>query len=225
MAVKECYRNELDIKYTERKREKESYFEWTQGPYFSFAEGHIFYDTSTGYGTWERALNAIKKCCQIDAATPTICDIKRVSPDFIADEFMRGYSVRNLCEVLQRDISVIAGKTVDDLNKLLRLENLFEQVRNSHRDKTPSPKIAALHKAYDKSRMNADLIKLNRAVLEKFYKENCPQSQDKCIVEGTVEFTIYKADEKHVKLKIVNNYKSTQTEFVDFLKYGSLKND
>ena len=49
MAVKECYRNELDIKYSERKKDKQSYSEWTQGPYFSFAEGHLFYDTPQAY--------------------------------------------------------------------------------------------------------------------------------------------------------------------------------
>ena len=49
MAVKECYRNELDIKFTERKKNKQSFWEWTQGPYFSFAEGHLFYDTPKAY--------------------------------------------------------------------------------------------------------------------------------------------------------------------------------
>lgn len=74
MAVKECFRNELDIKYTERKKNKQSFFEWTQGPYYSFAEGHLFYDTPKGYGKWEKALKAIKMCCKIDAATPTVLD-------------------------------------------------------------------------------------------------------------------------------------------------------
>ena len=39
----------LDIKLTERKKNKQSYLEWTQGPYFSFAEGHLFYDTPKAY--------------------------------------------------------------------------------------------------------------------------------------------------------------------------------
>jgi hypothetical protein len=72
MAVKECYRNELDIKYTDRKKNKQSFFEWTQGPYFSFGEGHLFYDTPKGYEKWEKALKAIKTCCKIDSATPTV---------------------------------------------------------------------------------------------------------------------------------------------------------
>jgi hypothetical protein len=72
MAVKECYRTELDIKYTERKKNKQSFGEWTQGPYFSFAEGHLFYDTPKGYEKWEKALTAVKTCCQISFATPTV---------------------------------------------------------------------------------------------------------------------------------------------------------
>jgi len=74
MAVKECYRNQLDIKLSERKKNKQSYLEWTQGPYYSFAEGHLFYDTPKAYGKWGEALTAIKEACKITSATPTILD-------------------------------------------------------------------------------------------------------------------------------------------------------
>ena len=74
MAVKECYRNELDIKYTGRKKHKQSFFEWTQGPYFSFAEGHMFYDTTKAYKKWGEAIKAIKIACKIVSATPTMLD-------------------------------------------------------------------------------------------------------------------------------------------------------
>ncbi|HZV47963.1 MAG TPA: hypothetical protein VFG06_11550 [Thermodesulfovibrionales bacterium] len=74
MAVKQSYRNELDIKYTERKKNKQSFWEWTQGPYFSFAEGHLFYDTPKAYKKWAEAIKAIKTACQIISATPTILD-------------------------------------------------------------------------------------------------------------------------------------------------------
>ena len=74
MAVKECYRNQLDIKLTERKKNKQSYLEWTQGPYFSFSEGHLFYDTPKAYRKWEQALKVIKKACKITSATPTVLD-------------------------------------------------------------------------------------------------------------------------------------------------------
>jgi hypothetical protein len=74
MAVKECYRNELDIKYTERKKNKQSFWEWTQGPYFSFSEGHLFYNTPKAYKKWAEAIKDIKIACQITSATPTILD-------------------------------------------------------------------------------------------------------------------------------------------------------
>jgi hypothetical protein len=77
MAVKECYRNQLDIKFTERKKNKNSYLEWTQGPYYSFAEGHLFYDTPKAYGKWGQALKAVRIACQITSAKPTTLDKNR----------------------------------------------------------------------------------------------------------------------------------------------------
>lgn len=74
MAVKDCYRNELDIKYTERKKNKQSFWEWTQGPYYSFSEGHLFYNTPKAYRKWEEAIKDIKIACQITSARPTILD-------------------------------------------------------------------------------------------------------------------------------------------------------
>jgi hypothetical protein len=120
MAVKECYRNQLDIKLTERKKNKQSYLEWTQGPYFSFAEGHLFYDTPKAYKKWEQALKVINKACKITSATPTILD------------------------------------------------------------------------------------------------------RNKNLVEGTVNLTMYKPDEKAKSLIAVRDYKVSQKEFVNFLKTGQL---
>jgi len=122
MAVKECYRNELDIKLTERKKDKQSYLEWTQGPYFSFAEGQLFYDTPQAYKKrkWGQALKVIKKACKITSATPTILD------------------------------------------------------------------------------------------------------RNKNLVEGTVNFTMYKPDKQNMSLITVRDYKVSQREFVDFLKTGQL---
>ena len=74
MAVKECYRNELDIKLTERKKGKQSFMEWTQGPYFAFAEGDLFYDTPKAYKKWAQAIRTIKIACKIISATPTNID-------------------------------------------------------------------------------------------------------------------------------------------------------
>jgi hypothetical protein len=124
MAVKKCYRNELDIKYSERKKDKQSFFEWTQGPYFCFAEGHLFYDTPKPYKKgkkWGQAIKAIKIACKITSATPTILD------------------------------------------------------------------------------------------------------KNKNLVEGTVNFTIYKPNKEFSSLIAVQDYKLSQIKFVNFLKTGNLK--
>jgi hypothetical protein len=70
MAIKECFKMELDIKFTERKKNKITYFEWTQGPYYCFSEGQIFYDAMEGYYCWKDALKEVNLACQIIAAKP-----------------------------------------------------------------------------------------------------------------------------------------------------------
>ncbi|MDD2851600.1 MAG: hypothetical protein PHY09_06815 [Desulfuromonadaceae bacterium] len=70
MALKESFKMELDIKYTERKKNKISYYEWTQGPYFCFSEGQLFFDTKEAYVYWQSALSNVNLACQIIAAKP-----------------------------------------------------------------------------------------------------------------------------------------------------------
>jgi hypothetical protein len=222
MAVKECYRNELDIKYTERKKNKQSFFEWNQGPYFSFDEGHTFYDTPNGYEKWEMALKVINIACKIDAATPTIYDKNKITPEFSTDEFRDAFSIIKLCNLLLMDGIAINQTNIDALNNILELEDLFERISNQHTSIKPSQQIIKLKQTFGKSKRRPDLIKLNRAVLETFYEQDCPKSQDKSIVEGIVNFTIYKPDEEHKFLTAVNNYELSQTEFVKFLKTGLL---
>lgn len=72
MALKESFKMELDIKLTERKKNKVSYFEWTQGPYYCFSEGQLIYDARDAYTCWQDALNKVNLACQIVAAKPNI---------------------------------------------------------------------------------------------------------------------------------------------------------
>lgn len=72
MALKECYRMELDIKLTERKKNKISYNEWTQGPYYCFSEGQLIYDSKEAYTNWQHALKRVNIACQIVAAKPNM---------------------------------------------------------------------------------------------------------------------------------------------------------
>ena len=72
MAVRECFKEELDIKLTDRKKEKKTYREWTQGPYYCFSEGQVFYDSKEAYSNWHNALAKINTACQILEARPNM---------------------------------------------------------------------------------------------------------------------------------------------------------
>lgn len=77
MAIGEYYRNELDIRLSERKKNKVSYYTWTQGPYFSFSAGHLFYNSRSAYeAVWHEAIKEIEVACQIISATPCKLDDK-----------------------------------------------------------------------------------------------------------------------------------------------------
>jgi hypothetical protein len=96
-AVRECLKNELDIKYTERiepviidgkiqhkiiiqngketkKPLTKKVMRWTQGSSFSFAEGHIFYDTPNAYLQWDEALKQINLICTVIRAVASRTD-------------------------------------------------------------------------------------------------------------------------------------------------------
>lgn len=72
MAIKESFKMELDIKLTPRKKNKQSYDEWTQGPYYCFSEGQIIYDTKVAYNCWIDALKCVTTACQIVEAKPNM---------------------------------------------------------------------------------------------------------------------------------------------------------
>lgn len=70
MTLKDSFKNELDIRLTERKKNKTSYLEWTQGPYYCFSEGQLIYDVPEAYSGWNDALNKVSTACQIVEAKP-----------------------------------------------------------------------------------------------------------------------------------------------------------
>jgi hypothetical protein len=73
MSLKDSFRLELDIKLTERKKNKISYFEWTQGPYYCFSEGQIIYDVKEGYANcWNDSLKYVNLACQVVTGKPNI---------------------------------------------------------------------------------------------------------------------------------------------------------
>jgi hypothetical protein len=72
MAVRECFKEELDIKLTDRKKDRQSCREWTQGPYFCFSEGQVLYDSKQAYSNWHNALANMNIACQIVEAKPNM---------------------------------------------------------------------------------------------------------------------------------------------------------
>lgn len=97
-AVGECFKDELDIKFTDRvepvlvdgkvqyveyvdkkgdikkKKKTRKVKRWTQGPFYAFAEGHIIFDTPNAYRPWAEALQYIGLICNIVRATPNDLD-------------------------------------------------------------------------------------------------------------------------------------------------------
>jgi len=69
MCVPPCFNGALDIKLTERSKDKKKGLEWTQGSSFSFNRGDTLYDTSAAYNVWSEALKSIGLCVQVNAAS------------------------------------------------------------------------------------------------------------------------------------------------------------
>lgn len=92
MAVGEQFKNELSIKFTKRVAGDT----WLQGPYYCFAEGHVFYDSTLGYSQWSEALKIIKLACKIIESKPN-----SLSADELVDSkriMNKGYVKFNLYE-------------------------------------------------------------------------------------------------------------------------------
>ena len=69
-VLPKAFRQELDIRLTERMEDGKKTLRWTQGPFYCFSEGHIIYDTPHAYMPWIEALQHIQRYCRIISATP-----------------------------------------------------------------------------------------------------------------------------------------------------------
>ena len=68
MCVPSCFNAALDIRQTERKRDKKKILVWTQGSTFSFKKGDKIYDTSDAYSEWGKALKKLSLIVNIEEA-------------------------------------------------------------------------------------------------------------------------------------------------------------
>lgn len=69
MCVPQCFNDALDIRLTGRIVSKKKVHIWTQGSWFSFKAGDTIYDTEKAYQPWIEALQAIRLCVQVRAAS------------------------------------------------------------------------------------------------------------------------------------------------------------
>ena len=65
MCVPQFFNDALDIKQTERVKNKKKTLVWTQGSSFSFKIGDTLYDTPNAYRVWSEALKSINLCIQV----------------------------------------------------------------------------------------------------------------------------------------------------------------
>lgn len=71
-AVREINQDALDTKLTERVFNGPKDAVWTQGKYYNFKPGDVFYDVRDAYGlAWGEALKLIRFCVQVQSATPS----------------------------------------------------------------------------------------------------------------------------------------------------------
>jgi len=69
-AVSKAFRDQLDIRKTDRVIAGNTRSVWTQGSAYCFDVGHILYDTPKAYQIWKTALKYINIACQVQKATP-----------------------------------------------------------------------------------------------------------------------------------------------------------
>jgi len=71
-SVPKALQSILDIKLTERTKDKITKIVWTQGSEFSFSEGHCLYDSHLNYEQWSKDLNQFKVLLQVRNGSPAI---------------------------------------------------------------------------------------------------------------------------------------------------------
>ena len=136
-AVKECFKDALDIKMTEREKD----LLYTQGSAFNFSPGDTFYDSVIAYEKWDTALKNIAFCIQVIRAIPaqpgTTQNYIRKNPDytktfqgrrkeimkFIGNEWMEVTDTQNI-------VKENTGKKfgVDTLEKLIEIGAIEKNV-------------------------------------------------------------------------------------------------
>lgn len=131
-AVRPCFKDQLDIKLTERKIDKKKKLVWTQGRNFCFEVGDIVYSTPLAYEDWHSAIvQGGFRYVQVTDAKPA-GDPNSDNPE--------GYVTFKICRVSHRNKHSIFGNFTTPQHafvKLLKTGNLtnYEESAVQPRDK------------------------------------------------------------------------------------------
>jgi len=92
---------------------------------------------------------------------------------------LKKYSVTNLCKALTRDglspDTLATPNTIEWLNDILFVSDLYEKVISIKCDMKPSKRLKALRKKYMGTKNKSNLRKLNRILIEEFYPDMTPK--------------------------------------------------
>ena len=72
LAVPACFRDALDIKWAERRKDGTSVWRWIQGSSFDFKQGDTLYDVPEADGGWGDALRRLGFCIAVTDASPAL---------------------------------------------------------------------------------------------------------------------------------------------------------
>ena len=115
--------------------------------------------------------------------------LSKDSPEFSADEFQGGLTIKALCHEIERHGYAMEfttqNDTIERLNEILRTPNFYDM----YMKKTGSPrfseyvrKLASKSKSYRNRKFSElsqeelnGILKLNRAILEESYPKTCPK--------------------------------------------------
>ena len=113
------------------------------------------------------------------------------SSDFHSEEFEGAVTISGLSRILFKDGYRPRTKsqieTIDWLNDLLKLPDLYSKIKLDKGSEASSAFIDSLKRSYDKSRSETDLKRLNRSLIEEFYPLASPRRQEEESTVGRVD--------------------------------------
>lgn len=112
-----------------------------------------------------------------------------LSSDFLAGEFKKPLTAKKLCQAIEDDnydLSISSDSSLDKLNKILRVSNLYEKVQKKIAEKSLSQGIVQLANKTRQCRVREfsilskfeqiEIKRLNRLLLESLYTSTVPSS-------------------------------------------------